>query len=163
MFRMLPLPPISQFNKALGSILNMGHYTTALSLIQNKLQQFQGIQVNFYTFYIAINSSSDAFIHLINYRKILISCHAGTEKESKLSECSPLYVVHQFFIALKQGLVVIKIGVDLSLQVSMTHSLKACNLERELLPPTSSVAIQNLSTLHSSFPLASYSSAQQSH
>ncbi|XP_028111570.1 putative pentatricopeptide repeat-containing protein At1g12700, mitochondrial [Camellia sinensis] len=55
MLRMRPLPTISQFNKALGSILKMGHYATALSLIQNKLQRFQGIQVNFYTFNIAIN------------------------------------------------------------------------------------------------------------
>ncbi|GMP85230.1 hypothetical protein CsSME_00038467 [Camellia sinensis var. sinensis] len=50
---MRPLPPISQFNKALGSILKMGHYATALSLIQNKLQQFQGIQVNIGAFNIA--------------------------------------------------------------------------------------------------------------
>ncbi|XP_028114898.1 pentatricopeptide repeat-containing protein At1g63400-like [Camellia sinensis] len=55
MLRMRPLPPISQFNKALGSILKMAHYATALSLIHNKLQQFQAIQVNFYTFNIAIN------------------------------------------------------------------------------------------------------------
>ncbi|KAF5940862.1 hypothetical protein HYC85_022029 [Camellia sinensis] len=55
MLRMRPLPPISQLNKALGSILKMGHYATALSLIQNKLQQFQGIQVNICTFCIAIN------------------------------------------------------------------------------------------------------------
>ncbi|CAL5422463.1 unnamed protein product [Camellia sinensis] len=33
----------------------MGHYATALTLIHNKLQQFQGIQVNICTFSIAIN------------------------------------------------------------------------------------------------------------
>ncbi|CAL5351199.1 unnamed protein product [Camellia sinensis] len=55
MLRMRPLPPISQFNKTLGSILKMGHYATALSLIRNKLQQLQGIQVDFYTCNIAIN------------------------------------------------------------------------------------------------------------
>ncbi|GMP85246.1 hypothetical protein CsSME_00038482 [Camellia sinensis var. sinensis] len=55
MLRMRPLPPISQFDKALGSILKMGHYATALSLIHKKLQQLHGIQVDFYTFNIAIN------------------------------------------------------------------------------------------------------------
>ncbi|KAF5941793.1 hypothetical protein HYC85_019435 [Camellia sinensis] len=55
MVQMRPLPPISDFNKALGTITKMGHYTTALSLILNKLQQFQGILVDIYTFNIAIN------------------------------------------------------------------------------------------------------------
>ncbi|KAI8002975.1 Pentatricopeptide repeat-containing protein, partial [Camellia lanceoleosa] len=55
MLQMRPLPPISQFNKALGPITKMGHYGVSLSLILNKLQQFQGIQVNLYTFNIAIN------------------------------------------------------------------------------------------------------------
>ncbi|XP_028082902.1 putative pentatricopeptide repeat-containing protein At1g12700, mitochondrial isoform X1 [Camellia sinensis] len=55
MLQMRPLPPISQFNKALGLITKMGHYAISLSLILNKLQQFQGIQVDLYTFNIAIN------------------------------------------------------------------------------------------------------------
>ncbi|THG08418.1 hypothetical protein TEA_015076 [Camellia sinensis var. sinensis] len=49
-----PLPHISQFNKALGTITRMGHYATALFLIHN-LQFLQGIQVDLYTFSIAIN------------------------------------------------------------------------------------------------------------
>ncbi|KAF5941796.1 hypothetical protein HYC85_019438 [Camellia sinensis] len=55
MVQMRPLPPISDFNKALGTITKMGHYATALSLILNKLQQFQGILFDIYTFNIAIN------------------------------------------------------------------------------------------------------------
>ncbi|THG14645.1 hypothetical protein TEA_023838 [Camellia sinensis var. sinensis] len=55
MLQMRPLPPISQFNKALGPITKMGHYDISLSLILNKLQQFQGIQLDIYTFNIAIN------------------------------------------------------------------------------------------------------------
>ncbi|GMP77328.1 hypothetical protein CsSME_00033630 [Camellia sinensis var. sinensis] len=55
MLQMRPLPPISQFNKALGPITKMGRYAIALSLILNKLQQCQGIQVDLYTFNIAIN------------------------------------------------------------------------------------------------------------
>ncbi|THG14646.1 hypothetical protein TEA_023839 [Camellia sinensis var. sinensis] len=55
MLQMRPLPPISQFNKALGPITKMGHYAISLSLILNKLQQCQGIQVDLYTFNIAIN------------------------------------------------------------------------------------------------------------
>ncbi|CAL5413546.1 unnamed protein product [Camellia sinensis] len=49
-----PLPHISQFNKALGTITRMGHYATALFLIHN-LQFLQGIQVDLHTFSIAIN------------------------------------------------------------------------------------------------------------
>ncbi|CAL5420007.1 unnamed protein product [Camellia sinensis] len=53
MIQMRPLASISHFNKALGPLLKMGHYDIALPLI-GKLH-FLGIQVNSYTFNIAIN------------------------------------------------------------------------------------------------------------
>ncbi|GMP77338.1 hypothetical protein CsSME_00033640 [Camellia sinensis var. sinensis] len=55
MLQLRPLPPISQFNNALEPITKMGHYDISLSLILNKLLQFQGIQVDLCTFNIAIN------------------------------------------------------------------------------------------------------------
>ena len=53
MIQMRPLPPISHFNKALGPLLKLGHYDIALPLI-GKLH-FRGIQVDIFTFNIAIN------------------------------------------------------------------------------------------------------------
>ncbi|GMP85156.1 hypothetical protein CsSME_00038429 [Camellia sinensis var. sinensis] len=53
MIQMRPFPPISHFTKALRPILKMGHYDMALPLI-GKLH-FLGIQLDIYTFSIAIN------------------------------------------------------------------------------------------------------------